>query len=92
MKKFLWLFIPMLSGSPAFAADGKALHEANCTQCHDSSVYTREDHFVTSREQLVSQVRRCEANLDLTWFDEDVNAVVDYLDRDYYKFEKTSSQ
>lgn len=92
MKKFLLLTTLITSAIPAFAADsdGHALHDANCTKCHDSGVYTREDRFVTDRQSLDTQVRRCDANLGLKWFDDDVEAVVDYLDQSYYKFGKTA--
>ena len=39
------------------APNGTACDDSQyCTKCHDSSVYTRKDHFVTSREALVKQV------------------------------------
>ena len=82
MKKILFLVTTMISCSPALAADadGKSLHDTNCTKCHDSGVYTREDRFVGDRDALTAQVKRCELNLGLKWFDEDVEAVVDHLD------------
>ena len=88
MKKIVLLATLLLPVSPVLATDtdGKALHEENCTRCHDSGVYTRADRFVSDRDALTKQVKRCELNLGLKWFDEDVNAVVDYLDRSYYKF------
>lgn len=83
-----------LSG-PAPAADlahGQTLHEANCIACHSSmtnghpsSLYTRADRRVTSLEGLQKQVRRCELSLDLTWFDEDIDDVVAYLNDKFYK-------
>lgn len=77
-----------LAGSHAWAdiENGKKLHDEHCTQCHDSSVYTRENHFVTSREALLKQVNRCELNVGAQWFKEDVNDVVEYLDKTFYKF------
>lgn len=72
---------------------GENLHGANCVSCHASMVggngsilYTRADRRVTSLNQLVTQVNRCEATLGLRWFEEDVMAVVEYLNRNYYKF------
>jgi hypothetical protein len=44
---------------PGDSADGKRLHDANCMGCHDTGVYSRADHQVTSldalKEQLVKQ-------------------------------------
>ncbi len=65
---------------------GKKLHDEQCTECHDSSVYTRENHFVASREALLKQVNRCELNVGAQWFKEDVDDVVEYLDKTFYKF------
>ena len=80
--------LALLAGqSLADVERGKELHDANCVKCHDSSVYTREDRFVTSRDSLKTQVQRCNVNLGTQWFDEDVNAVTDYLNTTYYKFE-----
>ncbi len=79
--------LALLAGqSLADVERGKELHDANCVKCHDSSVYTREDRFVTSRDSLKTQVQRCNVNLGTQWFDEDVNAVTDYLNTNYYKF------
>ncbi len=79
--------LTLLAGqSLADVEHGKKLHDANCVKCHDSSVYTREDRFVTSRDSLKTQVQRCNVNLGTQWFDEDVNAVTDYLNTNYYKF------
>jgi cytochrome c553 len=58
----------------------------NCVQCHGSEVYTRPDRKVSSLDGLGRQVRRCETNLQLRWFDEDVDAVTDLLNRSYYRF------
>ncbi len=76
----------MAGQSLAGIENGQKLHDENCVKCHDSSVYTREDRFVTSRDSLKTQVQRCNVNLGTQWFDEDVNAVTDYLNTNYYKF------
>ena len=65
---------------------GQSLHDANCQKCHDSSVYTRADRKVTSLDGLRKQVKRCELSQDLTWFDDQTEDVVQYLNSSYYKF------
>ena len=70
----------------ADAGRGKQLVGENCTSCHDDSVYTRKDRRVTTLDGLKTQVKRCELNLGLTWFDEDIQDVVSYLNKTYYKF------
>ena len=70
----------------AAAENGATLHQENCTSCHDDGVYKRKDRRVTDMAGLKKQVRRCEQSLGLTWFDEDIDAVVAYLNSTYYKF------
>ena len=79
----------MLMSHMATMADmenGRTLTEQNCTGCHDDSMYTREDPRVTTLGALQKQVRRCETNLGLTWFDEETNDVINYLNTQYYHF------
>jgi mono/diheme cytochrome c family protein len=68
------------------AADAHQLYEDNCLKCHGSEVYTRADRKVNSLPALQTQVRMCEQNLGLTWFDEQVDAVASLLNKEYYKF------
>ncbi len=37
---------------PGDAAEGKRMHNANCTGCRDSAVYTRKEHRVRSMDGL----------------------------------------
>ncbi len=67
--------------------DANALFDKNCTSCHGSEVYTREDRRINSLDALHGQVRMCEQNLGLTWFDDQVDAVTALLNREYYNFE-----
>ena len=55
-------------------------------RCHDDGMYTREEPRVTSLDALRHQVQRCETNLNLSWFPEDVDAVTKYLNTTFYKF------
>jgi hypothetical protein len=88
MKRSLIFAALMTTGSYglADAEHGQKLHDEQCMKCHDSGVYTREDRRVADRDALVKQVKRCELNLGLSWFDTDINDVVQYLDQSYYKF------
>ena len=69
-------------------AEARQLHQENCTRCHDTSVYTRADRKVDSPTALHKQVRMCEQNLGLTWFDEQVDAVTALLNGSFYKFDQ----
>jgi hypothetical protein len=67
-------------------AHGEQAHSEHCVKCHTDSVYTREDRRVKSIDALGKQVRRCRDNLDISWFDEDTDAVVQFLNQKYNKF------
>ena len=66
---------------------GRQLHEKNCTRCHSTEVYTREKRMVNNLTELEGRIRQCELANGLTWFDEDIDAVVTFLNETYYKFE-----
>ena len=89
LNKSLLLISSILLSQPALAdmKAGKALHDENCFKCHDQGVYQRgKDGRVHSYPALTQQVRRCEQTLGLTWFDDQVTDVADYLNATYYKF------
>ncbi len=73
--------------------NGKKLHEDHCKACHiamtggdGSLLYTRKNRRVNSLDALKNQVRRCESNLELKWFEEDIENVVQYLNTRFYAF------
>jgi hypothetical protein len=41
---------------------------------------------VQSLSRLGTQVRFCKDNLGLAWFDDEVNDVIGYLNKEYYRF------
>ena len=88
MKIYPVLLTLLLVGTQAAAdiENGRKLHNENCLKCHDDGVYTREDRFIKDRQGLATQVQRCEVNLGLQWFDEQIEDVTDYLNQTYYNF------
>jgi hypothetical protein len=90
MKTFV--LIGLLGAAlPALASedfDAASFIANKCSGCHDTRVYTRPDHRMHNRQQLEAQVRRCDANIGTTLFNEDIDKLVDYLDRQYYHFDK----
>lgn len=71
---------------PGDTASGKKLHDANCTSCHNDSVYTRKDHTVKSLQGLTEQIHNCEHMTDVKLEKNQVNDLVKYLNESYYKF------
>ncbi len=101
MKTLIPSIAIMLFTLPALAEEklptdhGKTLHDKHCTSCHigmtggdDSTLYTRSNRKIKSRASLETQVQRCATNLDIQWFEDDVKAVADYLDKTWYKFSR----
>lgn len=89
MKRFSVLTLLVLLTGGASAAqsfDPAAFLAEKCSSCHDERVYTRPDRRTQNRQQLEAQVRRCDANIGTRLFNDDLAAVVDYLDRQYYHF------
>lgn len=86
----------MINAQAADSADlaaGKKLVEAHCISCHASSfggdgsgIYTREYRKVRSLAGLKAQVTNCNTMLNLKWFDDDEQQVVQYLNHTYYHF------
>ncbi len=62
--------------------------QEKCTSCHESAVYTRPDRRVHSLQQLSAMVRACNTETGAQWFDDEVDLVIDYLNRQYYKFDE----
>lgn len=91
----LTLFSQSALAEDVSIAHGKELHDQSCTSCHvrmqggdGSTLYTRSNRRVNSLNALDAQVRRCESNLELKWFDEDIMSVSKYLNSEYYKFQE----
>ena len=72
--------------SPLQAGEGKGLYEKNCTRCHGTEVFTREDRGIKSLESLKARVKQCTAAAEVKWVDEEINKVADYLNKNFYKF------
>ncbi|MGD8914852.1 MAG: cytochrome c [Candidatus Thiodiazotropha sp.] len=79
-----------LASTTSLAADpaaGKQLYKEHCVKCHDSEVYTRKNRRISSLQALHKQVRFCEQNLGLTWFDDQIEDTAAYLNQEYYNFD-----
>ena len=97
MRLAILLLVPLLLLPTAvIAADaekGKSLHAQHCVGCHagltagePDRLYTRADRKVKTLDGLRKQVQRCELNLGLKWFDDDIDSVTTYLNGTFYRF------
>lgn len=100
MKKLL-VILGVLFSHTVFAGNftdadakaGKALHEQHCISCHASSyggdgsaIYTREYRKIQTAKGLIAQVRNCNTNIGLKWFEDEELNVAAYLNQHYYQF------
>ncbi|MDH5392190.1 MAG: hypothetical protein OEY11_03275 [Gammaproteobacteria bacterium] len=65
---------------------GQNVHQNHCLKCHTASIYTRENRVVKSINALGKQVRICRDNTNAPWFNEDTDAVINFLNKKYYQF------
>ncbi|MDG6777996.1 hypothetical protein QCB44_04660 [Thiomicrorhabdus sp. zzn3] len=66
---------------------GKVLHDkANCMKCHAEKPYNPQK--TTSYPKLVKAVQFCNDNLNTGYWEDEVEQIADYLNSQYYKFEK----
>lgn len=65
---------------------GRALYENQCTACHESVVHVRERRTVTSLPKLYERVEHWRTVTHTQWSNQEVKAVVDYLNARYYRF------
>ena len=72
--------------SPLQADNGKSLYEEKCTKCHTTEVFTKEDRSIKSLEGLKNRVQQCTGAAEVTWSDDQIKSVTDYLNKHYYKF------
>jgi len=88
--KFLFLLVSAVifiaSANATDIDNGSELHAGNCTACHDSALYHCENKRVQTLARLGTQVRFCKDHLGITWFDDEVEDVVGYLNKNYYHF------
>lgn len=60
--------------------------QKNCSSCHGTEVYTRDQRRVQSMDQLKKQLARCEHATGATLSDADSAKLLDYMNSHYYKF------
>lgn len=66
---------------------GRRLHEQHCLRCHSPQIYQRPESEIADLETLRQRVSHCELGQELSWFPEEVDEVVVYLNALYYHFD-----
>lgn len=86
-----WLCIyALMTGMPVVSAAGfdrgQALYENHCQYCHESWAHEREGRKVSSKTGLRQMVEAWSIHASLDWSDEEIDAVTNYLDQNFYQF------
>jgi len=71
---------------PGNSIKGQRLHDANCTGCHDTGVYTRKDRRVQSLDALKRQIQGCNHMAKTHFSATEAQDVVKYLNDQFYRF------
>jgi mono/diheme cytochrome c family protein len=84
----LMLLMPSAYAASALGddANGKRLYEANCVECHDSSVFTRKDRLVQSLDALKKQVANCTHMAKKEFSASETQDLLNYLNDQFYHF------
>jgi mono/diheme cytochrome c family protein len=65
---------------------GRALYDANCEHCHTPNIHSRPNRLPLTRDELAAIVDHFRRTEGLAWTPEEVDAVVEYLNRTRYRF------
>jgi hypothetical protein len=88
--KIFFLSLSITASPPSFsdeAIDAKSLHDKSCLSCHDTDIYTREDRKIHTKKELAKRVKICDSVSKSHWKENEINAVTEHLNTNYYKFE-----
>ena len=85
-----WLSIALAPGARAAlegnSAEGKRLHDASCTGCHDTQVYTRKERSVRSFDGLKQQLQNCSHMAGKQFSPIETQNLLKYLNDTFYQF------
>jgi mono/diheme cytochrome c family protein len=85
----MMLNVPAAAAAAAAAAEfdrGQALYESHCGECHKSWAHTRVQRKVENVSELRERVVAWSAHTGQVWSAEDIDDVVQYLNRRFYQF------
>lgn len=68
------------------ASRGQALYENHCVVCHTSQVHARVNRIAATRPEIRAIVEKWQSQQKLAWNAQDVEDVVEFLNRTRYRF------
>jgi mono/diheme cytochrome c family protein len=79
--------MPVAGAQVPDAGRGRALYENHCVVCHTSQVHGRVNRLAISRAEVREIVEKWQAQQKLTWGRQEVEDVVEFLNRTRYQFQ-----
>jgi mono/diheme cytochrome c family protein len=80
------LLLSLPGNAQADTERGRLLYENHCTGCHQSTLHIRSERKVGTEAGLRAFIQRWAGELKLTWKDDELNDVYQYLNSRYYRF------
>ena len=74
--------------TPPDPARGQLLYEKHCSACHTPGIHYRRDTLPISRDELLGLVDLFRRQAGLAWTPEEIDDVVEFLNRTRYHFPK----
>lgn len=66
--------------------NGKSLHDAKCTGCHGTRIYTRANRMIHNKSELHARIEFCNKASKAGFSTAEKSDVLQYLNQDFYKF------
>ena len=95
MRSLVYIALMLLPGigaaaemegyTPSFDR-GRTLYEAHCQQCHTPKIHSRVNQLPITRDELAGIVDHFRRTEGLGWTPEEIDDVVEYLNRTRYHF------
>ena len=86
-----WMSTPAAAAAgnaPADPERGQILYEKHCGACHTPGIHFRRETLPVSRDELLGLVDLFRRQAGLAWTPEEINDVVEFLNRTRYHFPK----
>jgi len=89
------VLITLCTAAPTYAATGayvpdvnrgQILYERSCQTCHTPSIHSRPDRIPLTRDEMRGLVDHFRRTASLGWTPEELEDVVEYLNRTRYRF------
>ena len=72
---------------PGDSANGKRLLDANCTECHQTDIFTRKDRKIQSLDALKEQLVGCSHAAKVEFSASEMQDLLKYLNDEFYHFQ-----